>query len=54
MSPHYPEHYPNNSLCEWVITADPGDTVRVTFSAFDLEDSSACQADFLEASDFSF
>ena len=48
MSPHYPDHYPNNSLCRWVLTADPGDRVRVTFSTFDLEDSMLCLPDYLE------
>ncbi|KAI8478628.1 CUB and sushi domain-containing protein 3 [Branchiostoma belcheri] len=36
-SPNYPSDYGNNELCEWSITVQPGSTIRLTFSAFNIE-----------------
>ena len=37
MSPNYPGIYPNNLNCEWLIRAEEGLSVSLTFQDFDLE-----------------
>ncbi|KAK7092942.1 hypothetical protein V1264_008615 [Littorina saxatilis] len=48
LSPRYPNNYPHNTVCEWTLTARRGERIRVSFSDFDLEDSSTCEMDYLE------
>ncbi|KAL7980563.1 hypothetical protein Chor_001717 [Crotalus horridus] len=43
-TPHYPLEYNNNADCTWTILAEPGDTIALVFSDFQLED----EYDFLE------
>ncbi|KAK7485812.1 hypothetical protein BaRGS_00022912 [Batillaria attramentaria] len=50
-SPLYPEQYPNNAMCQWVITGDPGDTIRIHFDTFSLQDSDSCSLDSVELRD---
>eukprot|EP00063_Salmo_salar_P060825 XP_014035660.1 PREDICTED: CUB and sushi domain-containing protein 1-like isoform X3 [Salmo salar] len=45
-SPHFPSEYENNADCTWSILAEPGDTIALVFSDFQLED----RYDFLEIS----
>ncbi|XP_067840108.1 CUB and sushi domain-containing protein 1-like [Heptranchias perlo] len=37
-SPHFPSEYTNNADCTWTILAEPGDTIALIFSDFQLED----------------
>ncbi|XP_046885306.1 CUB and sushi domain-containing protein 1-like [Hypomesus transpacificus] len=45
-TPHYPAEYENNADCTWSVLAEPGDTIALVFSDFQLED----RYDFLEIS----
>ncbi|XP_019903180.2 CUB and sushi domain-containing protein 1 isoform X3 [Esox lucius] len=45
-TPHFPSEYENNADCTWSILAEPGDTIALVFSDFQLED----RYDFLEIS----
>ncbi|XP_043915905.1 CUB and sushi domain-containing protein 2-like [Protopterus annectens] len=45
-SPNFPLEYNNNADCTWTILAEPGDTIALVFSDFQLEDG----YDFLEIS----
>ncbi|XP_016105749.1 CUB and sushi domain-containing protein 1-like [Sinocyclocheilus grahami] len=45
-SPHFPSEYDNNADCTWSILAEPGDTIALVFTDFQLED----RYDFLEIS----
>ncbi|MBN3320802.1 CSMD1 protein, partial [Atractosteus spatula] len=45
-SPHFPSEYENNADCTWSILAEPGDTIALVFTEFQLED----RYDFLEIS----
>uniref|UniRef100_A0A667WX46 CUB and Sushi multiple domains 2 n=1 Tax=Myripristis murdjan TaxID=586833 RepID=A0A667WX46_9TELE len=37
-SPNYPAEYNNNADCTWTVLAEPGDTIALVFSDFQLED----------------
>ena len=51
-SPRYPEAYPLNTQCMWIITAPPGNGVVLRISAFDIEsDGGPCDFDYLEVRD---
>ncbi|XP_060780908.1 CUB and sushi domain-containing protein 1a [Neoarius graeffei] len=45
-SPHFPSEYENSADCTWSILAEPGDTIALVFTDFQLED----RYDFLEIS----
>lgn len=45
-SPHFPSEYDNNADCTWTILAEPGDTIALIFTDFQLEEG----YDFLEIS----
>ncbi|KAJ8670094.1 hypothetical protein QAD02_001353 [Eretmocerus hayati] len=47
-SPGYPEKYPKNKNCVWIIEARNKFQVTATFNSFQLENSSNCIYDFLE------
>ncbi|XP_025082446.1 uncharacterized protein LOC112557056 isoform X3 [Pomacea canaliculata] len=51
ISPRYPDLYPANAVCEWIITGDTGDRVRLSFVDFHLQDTISCQLDSLEMRD---
>ena len=46
-SPHYPENYPENVICQWVIELPPQYKIRLEFTDFQLENSRSCQYDFV-------
>mgnify|MGYP000018708000 CR=1 FL=1 len=50
VSPGYPEEYPNNTECEWIISSPTrgNETIYFDFIEFDLEDHSTCDYDRLE------
>ncbi|XP_070454474.1 CUB and sushi domain-containing protein 1 isoform X2 [Equus przewalskii] len=45
-SPHFPSEYENSADCTWTILAEPGDTIALVFTDFQLEEG----YDFLEIS----
>lgn len=47
-SPNYPESYPPNKDCVYVIQAANGKQIGLRVKSFDLEDNSACAFDSLE------
>ncbi|KAK2531299.1 Cubn [Columba livia] len=47
-SPGYPEPYPLNTECVWMILSSPGNRLQLSFIAFQLEDSAGCTKDYLE------
>ncbi|XP_046335169.2 uncharacterized protein LOC124117379 isoform X2 [Haliotis rufescens] len=50
-SPGFPEYYPSDLDCLWVIRTAPGWRINMTSQYFDLEDQSQCLWDFLEVKD---
>ena len=46
-SPFYPDDYPNNADCEWVVTMDLGKIVQFDTRSLNL-DESCCGCDFVE------
>ncbi|KAK3802337.1 hypothetical protein RRG08_010589, partial [Elysia crispata] len=42
-SPNYPASYPSGTQCMWTITSEPGTQISLTFSGFDLQNTSGCQ-----------
>lgn len=44
-SPNYPNNYPHDTMCHWVITAEVGHLIELTFEDFDFEATSACSQD---------
>ncbi|KAJ7381128.1 hypothetical protein OS493_004726 [Desmophyllum pertusum] len=51
-TPYYDTQYPNNLDCAWTISVDAELTeLRLNFTAFDLEESVNCTADYVEIRD---
>ncbi|KAF6107923.1 CUB domain containing protein 2 [Phyllostomus discolor] len=46
-SPEYPNNYPNNVECHWVIQATGPATVKLVFVDFQVEDSDECAYDYV-------
>lgn len=44
-SPNYPNNYPIDTMCNWVITAEVGQLIELTFVEFDFEATSSCALD---------
>lgn len=51
LSKNYPDNYPHNTECEWLITVQEGQTVVITFEDFDVEGGS-CIYDYVAVSTF--
>ena len=47
-SPNFPELYPDDRSCTWLIDVGEGYSVKANFTHFDLEHSSTCGWDYLE------
>ncbi|CAG2107294.1 unnamed protein product, partial [Medioppia subpectinata] len=47
-SPDYPNSYPLESECIWIIRAAPGNRVTFNFISFNLEESEYCNTDYVE------
>lgn len=47
-SPNYPESYPANRECVWVITAANKHQIQLEVVEFELEEGSRCSYDYLE------
>ncbi|NXU33982.1 TSG6 protein, partial [Drymodes brunneopygia] len=50
-SPGYPNEYENDQICYWHIRLRYGQRIHLQFLEFDVEDDTACLADFLEVYD---
>ncbi|XP_041372182.1 cubilin-like [Gigantopelta aegis] len=50
-SPNFPNRYPHNRNCTWIIQTTLGNTVNVSFSHFDIESHSSCRYDRLQVRD---
>ncbi|KGL82543.1 Tumor necrosis factor-inducible 6 [Tinamus guttatus] len=50
-SPGYPNEYENDQICYWHIRVKYGQRIHLQFLEFDVEDDTACMADFLEVYD---
>uniref|UniRef100_A0A673AMU3 Cubilin n=1 Tax=Sphaeramia orbicularis TaxID=375764 RepID=A0A673AMU3_9TELE len=46
-SPLYPNSYPNNVDCSWVISVDPNHRLSLNFSDLDIEQHSSCSWDYV-------
>ena len=46
-SPDYPENYPEDVLCQWVIKLSPQYRIRLEFMHLQVEKSTSCQYDFV-------
>lgn len=49
-SPAYPNNYPHNVDCSWVISVDPSHRVFLNFSDLDIEQQSSCYFDYVAVS----
>lgn len=47
MSKNFPENYPHNTDCEWLISVEESKRVVLTFQDFDVESSSNCTYDYV-------
>lgn len=47
-SPNYPQEYPSNKVCEWVITVPMGQQIQLNVLKFLMEKHSSCRFDGLE------
>ncbi|EFN89302.1 Cubilin, partial [Harpegnathos saltator] len=47
-SPSYPNSYPLNSECVWILNTSPGNRISLTFTEFDVETSENCDLDYVE------
>ncbi|XP_069787318.1 cubilin [Narcine bancroftii] len=50
-SPYYPNPYPHDRSCEWIIIQPEGQVVTLKFISFDIEKSKNCSHDYLELRD---
>ncbi|XP_033110748.1 cubilin-like [Anneissia japonica] len=50
-SKNYPQPYPHNYECTWLITVADDHRVKLTFLAFDIESADNCQYDYLKLFD---
>ncbi|XP_020655322.3 CUB domain-containing protein 2 [Pogona vitticeps] len=46
-SPDYPENYPNNAECHWVIQATSNSVIRLVFVDFQMENNEKCNFDYV-------
>ena len=45
---NYPNNYPLGEHCRWTIQTTKGNTLSYSFTAFDVEDGSNCDRDYLK------
>uniref|UniRef100_A0A452HWC6 CUB domain-containing protein n=1 Tax=Gopherus agassizii TaxID=38772 RepID=A0A452HWC6_9SAUR len=50
-SPHYPENYPNNAECCWIIRAVPNSIIKLVFADFQMENNEGCNFDYVAVYD---
>ncbi|XP_035743302.1 cubilin-like [Vespa mandarinia] len=47
-SPGYPNSYPLNSECIWILNTSPGNKISIIFHEFNIQQSENCDLDYLE------
>ena len=47
-SPNFPDPYPHNRDCTWIIETTAGNTINLTFTSLHLEAHSSCAFDYIE------
>uniref|UniRef100_A0A8C3F7U3 CUB domain containing protein 2 n=1 Tax=Chrysemys picta bellii TaxID=8478 RepID=A0A8C3F7U3_CHRPI len=50
-SPDYPENYPNNAECRWIIRAVPNSIIKLVFTDFQMENNEGCNFDYVAVYD---
>nr|XP_023646366.1 cubilin [Paramormyrops kingsleyae] len=50
-SPNFPNNYPNNVDCSWVISVDQGHRVLLNFTVLEVESHSSCEWDYVAVHD---
>ncbi|XP_033761795.1 cubilin-like [Pecten maximus] len=50
-SANFPNNYPHNTECVWLITVAPSTNILITFNEFELEGSSTCPFDYVKIFD---
>ncbi|XP_043479110.1 cubilin-like isoform X2 [Leptopilina heterotoma] len=50
-SPYYPQNYPHNQNCEWLLIVDTDHVVRLNFTNFDIENTKNCSDDYVKVYD---
>lgn len=50
-SPQFPNNYPNNADCSWVITVDTGHRILFNFTDMDIEGHITCDWDYVAVSE---
>lgn len=53
-SPNYPNSYPHEVECEWLITAPWDKSIEITIKDLQMEDIGECDFDYLAVSCFHF
>ena len=48
LSPNHPGYYPPLTRCQWIINVPRGNTIKLRFLEFQLEDHPSCFNDFLD------
>lgn len=46
-SPNFPQDYPVDKVCSWIIQVQPGDKVLLSFESFAVEGHEVCQYDYV-------
>lgn len=54
MSPNFPDGYPSNTECIWIIDAGYGKTVNITFHLVEFENTGYCSYDYIEVYNLQF
>ncbi|EDV46242.2 cubilin homolog [Drosophila erecta] len=47
-TPYYPDSYPPNIECVWLLVASSGNSLSLTLESMDMESSEGCNRDYLE------
>ena len=47
-SPEYPDKYPSDKKCVWIISVSRGKTIELSFEDFQTENDGSCKYDYVE------
>lgn len=50
-SPNYPNNYPTNQNCVWLVNVGLGYKVTLSFEAFEMEVDNNCEFDYLQVNE---
>lgn len=54
LSPYYPNFYPLNMRCEWILNTISNHRIKLKVENFDIESHFSCSYDYLEVYDGKF